>query len=1434
MTTGIGSYVVPEVTSGSTGLLEVTLTAEIQTGGVNVGTVLAPLMAKAYTFNGNIPGPTFKLQKDDTVIVRFINKLDHPSAIHWHGLELENCSDGTPFTQDSVAPSGGVGPPVPGRSTYLYKFKVPRPGIYWYHPHHHHSTNQVFKGLYGMIVVADPHDNDLGLRAPGAPLPPTPNTLQLVLSDLTVCNAPYPTYPPTLPWVGNPAAGATPYGGPPFPGQGGPTPTALCSTSPINDFGDPLGAPFGPGEIPNIQHMAGHPVGAPPGTQTNEGQLVLTNGMNAGGRAGWPASPGAPAADAQLYPVSPGQGLRLQIVNSSTVRYFRLILTKGTGAKVDLVRVGGEGGLLDQAVVEGNPITPPPAGTFDFQYRSGEILLPPGSRADVVAAIDNTASGVWTLWTQDFQRTGGGYSNIPTVPVMHLNVTGAAVVPAYTIGAGTPVLAAPAGGGESVTVLGAPIAPPEVLDPNTFAPPKVGNPSADIVITSGGGVATFDQSEGPMDEVVPYYNSPHVGDPIGAPTPKRSSRFAAVGLGNVLELTVLNSTGGHHPFHLHGFSMQPVNLTKPASPTYTWPYPEFRDNIDIPPGYKLRFRIRIDDRPLADGLTTGGALGRWMFHCHIFFHAHAGMMSELVACAPNGREKPNVNVVGSWAFAAIPGLAKRHGTFAADAASGVTVTSLLAHLAGSAAPFGILTPTPALPAGSGAWDWQLDTALLMPNPKQYVYVTATDSDGRKDQAVFRLQIGGIDGGSDTGDPHITTVDGKHYDFQQAGEFTLLRDPEAFEIQVRQTPVPTAPPVVDPNSGLTACVSVNTAVAVRVGAHRISYQPHPDVMSRLAFFLDGKQAQLPVKGLDLGGAHVVATTDADGSTTIKITEEGGAAITIQTQFWTSYNVAYMNVSVANSIADEGLMGRIPEGTWLPQLPYGATVGPKPESLHERYLMLYRTFANAWRVTDTTSLFTYAPGTSTATFTDVEWPAEKPPCKVKPGLEIPGSKPPLVNLDVKTAERIASPLKFPDLLRNCVFDMVTTGDETLVKGYLAVQDLRLNGTLVQIGADREWTRHGERVCFTAIVSAMTKGRPIPTGKVTFLVDGHAAGPAEGLDKRGRAHLETHHLRVGVHRVRALYAPSGKDGTYHAGTSRNLLHTVVKAGTEPKDDVTTGMQGMPTTNSGGTSESRPNYDAQAGSFDHRAGLPPDACAAVARAVCEIAGHGSVVEVGAGTGAIGLEIAKLCEGYVGMDLSPAMLDRFRQRLGDVRATLIVADADQRWPVEDGSCRAVFGSRSLHLLHHAHLLAELERVRSPKSFAVLAGRVERERDSVRARMRHEMKRLLREAGHDGRSGSDSTSRLILDCEARGAKALGPRVVASWTVRASPADSLRSWTGKDGLAGLSIDAGIKSEVLDRLGVWAKAEFGDLERPVESKEEYILKGAIFGGAPEAKE
>src|SRR3954467_15510938 len=144
-TSGGSPYAVPDVVNVSLdpNTVETTITAEPAT--VDLGPGLGGLQANVLTFNGSVPGPTFRLRVGQTVIVHFFNHIAHDTGIHWHGIELDNHSDGTPLSQNQVPPNAG----------FLYKFKVTRPGIYWYHPHHHSSTNQVFKGLYGMIVVTD-------------------------------------------------------------------------------------------------------------------------------------------------------------------------------------------------------------------------------------------------------------------------------------------------------------------------------------------------------------------------------------------------------------------------------------------------------------------------------------------------------------------------------------------------------------------------------------------------------------------------------------------------------------------------------------------------------------------------------------------------------------------------------------------------------------------------------------------------------------------------------------------------------------------------------------------------------------------------------------------------------------------------------------------------------------------------------------------------------------------------------------------------------------------------------------------------------------------------------------------------------------------------------------------------------------------------------
>ena len=124
-----------------------------------------------YGYNGQIPGPLISVTKNAQIVVRFINGIDQPSTIHWHGVRLENRFDGTAHvTQEPVAPG----------DSFTYRVRFPDAGVYWYHPHVREDIQQDL-GLYGNILVRAARPNvhreevlaldDLTLDSTGAQLP---------------------------------------------------------------------------------------------------------------------------------------------------------------------------------------------------------------------------------------------------------------------------------------------------------------------------------------------------------------------------------------------------------------------------------------------------------------------------------------------------------------------------------------------------------------------------------------------------------------------------------------------------------------------------------------------------------------------------------------------------------------------------------------------------------------------------------------------------------------------------------------------------------------------------------------------------------------------------------------------------------------------------------------------------------------------------------------------------------------------------------------------------------------------------------------------------------------------------------------------------------------------------------------------------------------
>jgi FtsP/CotA-like multicopper oxidase with cupredoxin domain len=554
------------------------------------------LLANVYTYNGTVPGPEFRFKVGDRVIVHFVNFLPEPSSIHWHGVELNNASDGTPVTQNAVEYG----------KMYTYRFVVPEPGVYWYHPHFK-PTNPEFKGQYGSFIVEDPAENEL--RARGV-IPNLGSTMTLVLADTTVCKAAgsndTTTFPadPNLPWAGEGE----------FPGQFlFPTPDELCE-NPRDNVGNPLGGgPLSAGSIPNVQ--ASDTCGFRR-CATNEGQLVLTNGKVPAARGGSPTAPGELASGASVINVRAGSGLRLQLIGAAVTRYFRLQLTDQMGRAVPLYRIGGEAGLLDRVRVEGGT-----QDRMDTKFDSGEILLSPSDRADVVFVVpDGEPGDIATLWTRDYPRTGRGFANIPSVPVLHLRIVGSANESRrFAISEGDPLRIHPRVDDPTENLRDLEITD-HLLDPGLFPEPQPGSADESIRLTVTGGLPTIDHVVGRFDPGgLDYQSIPHIA----------SSRFARIG--DLLELEIKNTTRAHHPFHLHGFSFQPILVLDPSrQPVLHFDYNELVDTFDIPTEHSLVFRVRLNDRPRMDWTSPGGGLGRWLFHCHITYHATLGMISELV------------------------------------------------------------------------------------------------------------------------------------------------------------------------------------------------------------------------------------------------------------------------------------------------------------------------------------------------------------------------------------------------------------------------------------------------------------------------------------------------------------------------------------------------------------------------------------------------------------------------------------------------------------------------------------------------------------------------------------------------------------------------------------------------------------------------------------
>jgi len=97
-------------------------------------------------------GPPIVLTRGEATEIEVKNQSSNPTAIHWHGIELESYYDGVPGWTGSGQQTT---PPVAPGTSFVAHMTPPRAGTFIYHTHWHDDA-QLRNGIYGPLIVLEP------------------------------------------------------------------------------------------------------------------------------------------------------------------------------------------------------------------------------------------------------------------------------------------------------------------------------------------------------------------------------------------------------------------------------------------------------------------------------------------------------------------------------------------------------------------------------------------------------------------------------------------------------------------------------------------------------------------------------------------------------------------------------------------------------------------------------------------------------------------------------------------------------------------------------------------------------------------------------------------------------------------------------------------------------------------------------------------------------------------------------------------------------------------------------------------------------------------------------------------------------------------------------------------------------------------------------
>ena len=249
----------------------------------------------------------------------------------------------------------------------------------------------------------------------------------------------------------------------------------------------------------------------------------------------------------QVQPVLPVRRGARQRWRLLNAARSRYFLLAATGQT--FTRIGSDGGLMERAVT------------------APELLLAPGERADVLLIPTGEPGARLAVQNRPYDR--GAMD------------TGMAPPPATA----SDLFYLQLGRDEPAP------APPPLPDPLRAITPIPNQGAAPVSVN-------FNYFPEQQKFVVQINDPPTADIPIAAR------------VGQVQRWALVNGSELDHPFHLHGFFFQPVDLgTDQAARPLQW-----KDTINVPAREIVDLLVRFDDRP-----------GRWTFQCHMPEHSETGL-----------------------------------------------------------------------------------------------------------------------------------------------------------------------------------------------------------------------------------------------------------------------------------------------------------------------------------------------------------------------------------------------------------------------------------------------------------------------------------------------------------------------------------------------------------------------------------------------------------------------------------------------------------------------------------------------------------------------------------------------------------------------------------------------------------------------------------------